>query len=157
MILKGIIDSDTVNYKKISMVLEFPTCSWKCDRDCGKQVCQNSKLATAPNIEISDDDIIKMYKANPLHEALVCQGLEPFDSLGDIYHFVRKFREKSSDDIVIYTGYTVEEIYMYIEEFKRFKNIIIKLGRFIPDDESRYDPLLGVTLASSNQYAILIS
>ena len=157
MILKGIIDSDTVNYKKISMVLEFPACSWKCDRDCGKQVCQNSKLATAPNIEISDDDIIKMYKANPLHEALVCQGLEPFDSLGDLYHFVKKFREESSDDIVIYTGYTVEEIYMYIEEFKRFKNIIIKLGRFIPDDEPRYDPLLGVTLASSNQYAILIS
>ena len=70
MILKGIIDSDTVNYKKISMVLEFPTCSWKCDRDCGKQVCQNSKLATAPNIEISDDDIIKMYKANPYMKLL---------------------------------------------------------------------------------------
>ena len=29
MQLKGIIDTDTVNYKKISMVLEFPRCDFK--------------------------------------------------------------------------------------------------------------------------------
>ena len=33
------------------------------------------------------------------------------------------------------------------------KNIIIKYGRFIPDSKSRYDNILGITLASDNQYA----
>ena len=41
MILKGLIDEDFVNYKKPAMVLEFPYCSFKCDKECGRQVCQN--------------------------------------------------------------------------------------------------------------------
>lgn len=157
MILKGIIDTDTVNYKKISMVLEFPVCGWKCDRDCGKQVCQNSELASAPDIEISNKEIIQQYLNNPITEAIVMQGLEPFDSLGDLLRFIDAFREKSNDDIVIYTGYTEEEIYPYLEFFKRYKNIIIKFGRFIPDEESHLDKVLGVKLASFNQYAKKIS
>ena len=52
MILKGLIDEDFINYKKPSMVLEFPYCTFKCDKECGRQVCQNSDLASAPNIEI---------------------------------------------------------------------------------------------------------
>ena len=43
----------TVNYKKISMFIIFPTCNFKCDKECGKQVCQNSTLALSPNIDIS--------------------------------------------------------------------------------------------------------
>ena len=31
--------------------------------------------------------------------------------------------------------------------------VIIKWGRFIPDMPRRVDPILGVTLASDNQYA----
>ena len=34
-----------------------------------------------------------------------------------------------------------------------FKNIIIKYGRYIPDQEPHYDEVLGVNLASDNQYA----
>ena len=33
------------------------------------------------------------------------------------------------------------------------KNIIIKFGRFIPNRPSRYDEVLGVELASDNQFA----
>lgn len=152
MILKGIIDTDTVNYKKISMVLEFPTCSFKCDRDCGKQVCQNSELASAPDIEISNKDIIQQYLNNPITEAIVMQGLEPFDSLGALYDFIYDFREVSKDDIVIYTGYKEEEIYPYLTFLKKFGNIIIKFGRYKFDSRPRYDEVLGVTLASLNQY-----
>ena len=152
MILKGIIDTDTVNYKKISMVLEFPYCSFKCDRECGKQVCQNSELASAPDIEISNEEIIQFYLENPLTEAIVMQGLEPFDSLGSLYNFIYDFREVCNDDIVIYTGYKEEEIYPYLNFFKKFGNIYIKFGRYRYDRPSRYDEVLGVTLASTNQY-----
>ena len=37
--------------------------------------------------------------------------------------------------------------------FKNFDNIIIKYGRFIPGQEKHYDKILGVYLASNNQYA----
>lgn len=152
MILKGIIDTDTVNYKKISMVLEFPYCSFKCDKECGKQVCQNSELASAPDIELDNEEIIRFYLENPLTEAIVMQGLEPFDSLGSLYNFIYDFREVCNDDIVIYTGYKEEEIYPYLNFFKKFGNIYIKFGRYRYDRPSRYDEVLGVTLASTNQY-----
>ena len=40
---------------------------------------------------------------------------------------------------------------------KNYDNIIIKYGRYIPNQPSRYDSILGVTLASDNQYAERIS
>ena len=61
MIVKNIIEEDFSNYKKPSMFIAFPTCSFKCEKECGSQVCQNSELAKSPNIEISYDNIIKKY------------------------------------------------------------------------------------------------
>ena len=157
MILKGIIDIDLINYKKASMTLEFPYCNFKCDKECGMQVCQNSELAIAPNIDISNKEIIDKYLANPVTEAVVMQGLEPFNSICSLYNFIRDFRKVSEDDIVIYTGFEEEEIYLYVDPLKQYKNIIIKFGRFRPNDVPHFDNILGVNLASSNQYARKIS
>ena len=158
MILKGIIDTDVVNYKEISMVLEFPICKeFKCDKECGQQVCQNSALATAPNIEVDPMDLIARYETNPITEAVCCQGLEPWDSFTDLLTFITLFRSVSNDDIVIYTGYNKEEILDKVEMLKEFKNIIIKYGRYIPDQTPHFDEILGVNLASDNQYAERIS
>ena len=52
MKIKGIIDEDFINYKKPSMVIMCPSCTFKCDKENGAQVCQNSTLAAAPNIEV---------------------------------------------------------------------------------------------------------
>lgn len=154
MILKGIIDEDHINYKKLSMVIEFPYCSFKCDKECGKQVCQNGILANSPNIEIPMDRIVERYLNNPLTEAVVLQGLEPFDSKDDLFELIKKFREITQDDIVIYTGYTKCELNQIFGNCLRdYRNIIIKYGRYIPYDEPHYDNVLGVTLASNNQYA----
>jgi len=157
MILKGIIDIDTINYKKISMILEFPKCDFKCDKECGRQVCQNSALATAPDIEVSADTVIQGYLDDPVTEAIICQGLEPLDSWLDLYSFILMFRSVSDDDIVIYTGYTKCEIVDKIEQLKQFPNIIIKYGRYVPNQEPHCDDVLSVYLASDNQYAERIS
>ena len=157
MKLIGIIDTDTVNYKKISMVLEFPYCSFKCDRECGKKVCQNSDLASAPIIDIKIDEIIKMYNNNPMTEAIVCQGLEPMDSIYDLFNFIENFRKESQDDIVIYTGYKKEEIFHIVKQLMNYPNIVIKFGRYIPNHEKHYDEVLGIYLVSNNQYAERIS
>lgn len=157
MIVKNIIAEDFTNYKKPSMFVAFPTCSFKCDKECGSQVCQNSKLAKSPNIEISYDNIIKKYLNNNITEAIVFGGLEPFDSLKDLYLLINAFRLYTDDDIVIYTGYYPNEITKQIKQLKQYPNIIIKFGRFIPNQEHYMNEILGVELASSNQYAVKIS
>lgn len=157
MILKGIIDTDFINYKKICMVLEFPFCSFKC----GNEYCQNSNLVNAPNIEISATDIAIMYNTNHITEAIVCQGLEPFDSFIELYEFIYTIRELNNihDDIVIYTGYTKQELENtnILTKLKKYDNIIIKYGRYIPNQQEHFDEVLGVYLASDNQYAERIS
>lgn len=158
MILKGLIEADTINYKKISMVLEFPICkNFKCDRECGQQVCQNSALATAPNIEISPIDLITRYENGGIAQAVCCQGLEPFDTWVDLYTFIFLFRSVTDDDVVVYTGYNKDEITDKLDQLYQFPNIIIKFGRYIPNQEPHNDEVLGVKLASDNQYAEKIS
>ena len=148
---------DFSNYKLPSMFIIFPTCNWKCDRECGKRVCQNGTLAKTPIKDIDVDILIDKYIDNPISKAVVCGGLEPMDSWFDLQLFVEKFREKSNDDIVIYTGYYKKEISDKIDWLKNYDNIVVKFGRFIPGHKKRYDEVLGVELASDNQYAEVIS
>jgi len=153
MKLKGIIDEDFVNYKKPSMFLSFNRCSFKCDKECGRTICQNSALALEKDIDISLVEIIERYLNNPITKAIVCGGLEPFDSWDDLQCLILNFRYYTNDDIVIYTGYYKEEIDKEkIDWLKLYSPIIIKYGRFIPNDEEYFNDVLGVKLASKNQY-----
>ena len=158
--LKGIIDEDFVNYRVPSMTLMFPKCSFKCEKEYGERFCQNSSLVKEPNVTVSLESIYNRYVNNPITEAIVLQGLEPMDSFGDVIALLYYFRyfKKCKDDIVIYTGYKKDEIPKVIEEINRnYQNIIIKFGRYVPNQEPHYDEVLGVNLASDNQYAEKIS
>lgn len=157
MFVKQLLDEDFVNYKKTSMFIGFPKCSWKCEKECGEQVCQNSTLATANNIDVDIDKLVSRYINNPITSAIVLGGLEPLDTWEDLYELVTCIRAKTDDDIVIYTGYYKEEIRSYINELQQFKNIIIKFGRFMPNNKKHFDEVLGVHLASDNQHAEKIS
>ena len=157
MLVKGINDTDLINYKKISMFIAFPKCTYKCEKECGKRVCQNGALAKLPDVEVSIDHIIELYSKNILTHAIVCGGLEPMDSWEDLYELIKEIRKHTEDDIVIYTGYNYNEISDKILLLSDFKNIIIKFGRYIPDQEKHYDDILGVDLASDNQHARKIS
>lgn len=157
MVIKGVTMEDFSNYKKPSMFIAFPKCNFKCDMDCGVQVCQNSTLAKTPNIDISAEKIVKKYLNNPITKAVVCGGLEPMDSWSDLLLFIERFREKSQDDICIYTGYEKSETIDKINILKQYDNIIVKFGRYIPGHEKHYDEILGIWLASDNQYAERIS
>lgn len=153
MTIKNLIDEDFVNYKYPSMFIGMPTCSFKCDKECGQAICQNSSLAAAPSIEIDNKEIIERYVSNPITEAIVFGGLEPFDDFNEIYTFIADFRQYKKDDIVIYTGYYPDEISSYLDRLSVFENIIIKFGRFIPNKSHRFDELLGVQLSSDNQWS----
>lgn len=150
---KGLISEDFVNYKKPAMTIIYPSCTWKC----GMDYCQNSPLSHEAIIELNIDDIVKRYISNPITEAIVMQGLEPFDSWNDLYKLIIALREYTNDDVVIYTGYNKDEIKEKLKDLKKYKNIIIKFGRYIPNHEKHFDEILGVYLASKNQYAERIS
>ena len=154
MLIKGLISEDFVNYKKPAMTIMFPHCN---GFKCGAEYCQNSPLSKAEDIEMDIPNIVIRYLNNPITESVVMQGLEPFDSWDDLIEFVKQLRESTDDDIVIYTGYYKEEIADKIALLSKYKNIIIKYGRYIPDQKKHYDEVLEVYLASSNQYAERIS
>ena len=154
MKIKGLISEDFVNYKKPAMTIMFPHCN---GFKCGAEYCQNSPLSKAEDIEMDISNIVIRYLNNPITESVVMQGLEPFDSWDDLIEFVKQLRESTDDDIVIYTGYYKEEIIDKVEILRKYKNIIIKYGRFLYNDKPIFDDILGITLASSNQYAERIS
>ena len=157
--LKGIIDEDFVNYRVPSMTLMFPKCSFKCEKECGERFCQNSSLVKEPNVTVSLELIYTRYINNPITEAIVLQGLEPFDSSEELFLLIDYFRYRGCmDDFVIYTGYTEDEIQSDIYDIASlFQNIIVKFGRYKPNQQPHYDEILGVKLASDNQYAKKIS
>lgn len=154
----NIIVEDFVNYKKPSMFIGFPCCTFKCNKEAGKVVCQNYQLIKEKQIDISYEEIVNLYLDNPITSAIVFGGLEPFDSFEDMTNLINEFRKYTDDDIVIYTGYNKEEIYQEILLFTDiWKNIIIKFGRFKPNTKQHIDPVLGVKLFGDNQYAEKIS
>ena len=156
MLIKGITDEDFVNYKVPSMYIATATCSFKCDKEYGKPICQNSALARQPSIEIDDEKIVERYIKNPITKAIVFGGLEPMDQWQDILYLIALLRNVD-DDIVIYTGYDKDEIDYCLPHFMNYKNIVFKFGRYIPGQQPHFDPVLGVMLASDNQYAERIS
>lgn len=173
MFIKGIKDEDFLQYKLPSMLVAFPSCTFKCEKECGcTGMCQNAALAKAPDIEVTAKDIVDRYLHNPISQALVCGGLEPLDSFDDLLHLINEFRSVSNDPVVIYTGYNKEEIqnmthyfysnifgkvpHSYMDLLKKYSNVIIKYGRFIPNQEKHFDSVLGVELASLNQFAEIL-
>ena len=151
------LPEDFVNYKRPGMYLAFPKCSFKCDFDCGIDVCQNSALALAKSISVDENSICRLYKGNHITECFIFAGLEPFDTPDDLYRMLYAIRANGiNDPVIIYTGYTEKEIEFSgnTEKLKReFSNIIIKFGRFVPNRPHHVDEVLGVELASDNQYA----
>ena len=159
MKIKGITEEDFTNYKLPSMFVAFPYCNWKCCIECGQNICQNLPLAKEPIIDVEPQVIVDRYISNNISKAFVFGGLEPMDSFNDVVDLLKCIRVTNGikDDVVIYTGYNLNEIEDKIAYLVLFENIIVKFGRFIPDQKDHFDEVLGINLASDNQYAERIS
>jgi pyruvate-formate lyase-activating enzyme len=151
--LVDLIDESFTEYKLPHMLVAFPKCSFKCDYENGSRVCQNWELAKAPRITVEAEDVAARYVSNDLTKAIVFAGLEPFDSYDDMYDLIIHLRRVTQDPIIIYTGYEPEEIHHNITSWHGYTNIIIKFGRYRPGQQKHFDEVLGVELASDNQFA----
>lgn len=161
MRVKTIIDERFDDYRLPSMFIGTISCVGKCCIEAGipLSVCQNDGWRSGAPVSISDRKLIERYLKNNITSAIVFGGLEPFEQWDEIVFFIRVLRlnYRCNDDVVIYTGYNKDEVKEKLTLLEGISNIIIKFGRYIPNRQSRYDDVLGVTLASDNQYAERIS
>lgn len=153
-------EADFINYKKAAFNISAGiSCTFKCCKE-NPSICHNNPLCKQSPIEYSILKIIDRYKNQEIAKSFVVQGLEPLDNLKQVLWLIDGIRRAEiEDDIILWTGYTEKECSDLIFLIKKmgWKNIIIKFGRYVPNSKSRYDDVLGVTLASDNQYAKKIS
>lgn len=157
----NINECDFVNYKEPTFIIYSGiSCTFKCNTDSKINFCQNYDLLNQKVVNYGIKECIKKYASQNFVHTITFQGLEPLDNLKQLLWFIYYFRQAYKDKIIIWTGYTKEEcedlIYL-IKEKMSWNNIIIKFGRFVPNKESHYDEVLGIKLASPNQYAERIS
>ena len=115
------------DYKKSALLLCCVSCDWKCCREAG----------------ISNTD------------AIIFGGLEPLLQIEEVCGLIEYLREHNvKKDILIYTGYYLEEIDKSIIERLKKHHVILKCGRYIPNRPQKFDKILGITLASDNQYGV---
>ena len=160
MLIKDLIDEDFTNYKKPCMYIAASKCNWKCciEQGLDVSVCQNSQIARQNDFSVTIPELYDRYINNPITESILFSGLEPMLQFEDVLETVKYFRNNGcNDDFVIYTGYYKEEILDKVEKLSKYKNIVIKFGRYKPVDEKHKDEILGVELISNNQYAERIS
>ena len=159
MRVKEILAEDFVNFKHPAMFIASAMCDWKCCREAGiEDVCQNKMLADSNTIDITDEAIYSIFISNNITSAVVIGGLEPMLQINEVVSLIDYFRSHDTDcPFVIYTGYNELEIEDEMQRIAKFSNIIVKFGRYIPNSKSRFDPIIGIDLASDNQYAKQIS
>ena len=121
-------------------------------------MCQNSPIAQLPTVDISEEEVFQRYVSDPITQAIVIGGLEPLLQQDEVLGLIDYFRSHGClDDIVIYTGYYRHEVLPFIDKVMQYSNIIMKFGRYVPARRKRYDKVLGVDLASDNQYGEVVS
>ena len=161
MRIKTIIDEDFVNYKKPAMFIGTISCNGKCCIEAGipLSVCQNDGWRSCAPVHIDNHELFQRYSRNQLTSAIVFGGLEPLEQFDELVEFLETMRGHYGchDDVVIYTGYYPEEIKEEIRVLSLYENVIVKFGRYKPNHTQHYDEVLGVNLASDNQFAVKIS
>lgn len=149
---------DMVDYKKTSLLLAFPCCFKNCED------CQNKHLRTQEVIEYSVSSIVNYYNRLSEHQAIVCAGLDPIDSLPELEIILKTLlNNNKSVDFVIYTGYKKDEIGLYVLPYllscfekygKETDKLIFKFGEYNKNNKNSYfSKILGVNLVGDNQVA----
>lgn len=81
-----------------------------CNKNCVN--CMSSDLKEKHSgIDISPTKIVESITSNNVAiDGITISGGEPFLQFDELYELLRELNKKSIDDIIIYTGYTLEEL-----------------------------------------------
>lgn len=146
------------DYKKSALLLSTCFCDWKCCNEAGidKSVCQNNKIAQQKEVVVSFSSLLKKVRSS-ITDSIIFAGLEPLLQIDEVVQCIDYLREHNvKKDIIIFTGYYLEEIDHNTLERLSDKRVILKCGRYIPNRPSVFDQVLGITLVSDNQYGVYL-
>lgn len=152
MKVKDVVVEDFCNYRLPSMFIVTNTCSFKCEG------CQNKHLVKLKSFDVSNELLYDIYSKSELTKAIVIGGLEPFDQTNEVLDLIKYFRSQGCKDVfVIYTGYEENELSKRtLKELKKCGNVMLKIGRYDSNKDPYYNDQLGITLASNNQYVVVL-
>lgn len=142
------------DYKKTGLYIPIGVnCTGKCWREQGltSDICQNWDMNNVYET-YTIKDILEIYDKNPFLEAFIMTGMEAFDNFEEMLNLIKVIRSYKNEEIVIFTGYNPNELKDEINILKKFKDIIIKFGRYERDLKPKKDEVGGVTLVTSNQF-----
>lgn len=125
-------------------------CSLKCPG------CMSPELQTRDGDRGTDVEVIlkEIIRLAPSHDGLTISGGEPFEQAIPLYHLLSQVKIRTDLDIMVYSGYTLEEIGSGMEEGINLLSIIDVLvdGRY-----RREVPTRKVWRGSGNQKMWLLS
>lgn len=146
------------DYKKSAILFSTCYCNWKCCHEAGipESVCQNQKVAQQREVYLPFESVLKKVNQS-FTDAVIFGGLEPMLQADEVVQCIQYLRQHGvKKDIVVYTGYYVEEIDEETLAYLAMNDVILKCGRYIPDRKPKFDAVLGITLASDNQYGVYL-
>ena len=115
MIIKGIQEEDFINYKKPSMFISFSSCTWKCEKECGRKVCQNGTLASRQKEGYSMEDRKNIRQLTQREK----------DFATEKHHLITDFLKRSKldveelYDVVVFDFLLSVEIYLNSEDLQK--------------------------------------
>ena len=144
-----------------SLLVAVKKCDYKCCKEANIAIstCHNYSLDLEKEIDIKNEYLFNKFINNKFVESLGFAGKEPMLDIYfyDIEKYIEYHRKFDNSPIFIYTGYYENEIIEKINILKKYENIYIKIGRFIPNKQSYKDDLTGVILSNKEQKFIKIS
>lgn len=143
------------DYKKPALMVCTAHCDFKCCKDAGYDVCHNMKVAKQRGVFLPFARLLNMVNKSTLTDAVLFGGLEPFLQADELVQCIEYLRAHGmTKDIVIYTGYDRSELDQKTLLRLSCSQVIVKFGRYVPNSSPVFDPILGIILASDNQYGV---
>lgn len=146
------------DYKKSALLFSTCYCDWKCCHEAGVDIdiCQNQKIAQQREVILPFESVLRKVNQS-FTDAVIFGGLEPLLQPDEVLQCINYLRcHEVTKDILVYTGYYMEEIDEETLMYLTVCDVILKCGRYIPDRKPKFDAVLGITLASDNQYGVYL-
>ncbi len=149
--IAGIVEESIVDGPGIRFVIFTQGCPHKC------LGCHNAHThSDSGGYDIFIEDIVMQVRKNPLLDGVTLSGGEPFCQAKNLFKLVTRLK-MFNYNILVYSGYTVEELLEKSKEDKNIKNLLYSVDTLI-DGPFRQD-LVDYSLkfrGSSNQRIINI-
>ena len=98
----------------------FQGCSLRCEGCISVDT-----WATAKTLIPIDEFMMALSSYLPLVDGITISGGEPFDQFDALLAIVAQLREKTKVDILVYTGYSIEDIPDQLQQIKPYIDVLI--------------------------------